>query len=257
MAPRGMLGKGAMSIKPLKKKLFLSLIKFVNLHSKTIFHATTAEEQKEIHKVLKKAEVRIASNVNSAQLNDKRIIKKEPGELKLFYLSRIARVKNLHFALEVLGKLKVAGKITYDIYGSLEDKAYWKECEALIKKLSVNITVSYKGELSFEEVQPMVDKYHFLFLPTLNENFGHSIYETLISACPVLISDTTPWNGVNDNYCGFSLALKDKDEWLNSLQFMLQTDSDIYDYMCQNCLIFMKEKTNSANDLKAYKELFA
>ncbi len=257
LAPRGMLGRGAMSIKPLKKKLFLSLIKFVNLHSKTIFHATTAEEQKEIHKVLKKAEVRIASNVNSAQLNDKRIIKKEPGELKLFYLSRIARVKNLHFALEVLGKLKVAGKITYDIYGSLEDKAYWKECEALIKKLSVNITVSYKGELSFEEVQPMVDKYHFLFLPTLNENFGHSIYETLMSACPVLISDTTPWNGVNDNYCGFSLALKDKDEWLNSLQFMLQTDSDIYDYMCQNCLIFMKEKTNSANDLKAYKELFA
>lgn len=257
LAPRGMLGKGAMSIKPLKKKLFLSLLKFVNLHSKTTFHATTADEETEIKKFLRRAHVKIASNVNSARLIEKRHLKKEPGEVKLFYLSRIARVKNLLFALEILSKIKTAGKITYDIYGSLEDKSYWKECEAIIKKLPSNIAVNYKGELSFEEVQPMVDKYHFLFLPTLNENFGHSIYETLMSACPVLISDTTPWNGINDGYCGFALPLKAKEEWRNSIEFMAQLDNDLYNYMCQNCRIFMKEKTNSTNDLKAYKELFA
>ncbi len=257
LAPRGMLGKGAMSIKPLKKKLFLSLLKFVNLHSKTIFHATTSDEELEIKKVIKKANVKIASNVNSARQIEKRQIKKEPGEVKLFYLSRIARVKNLLFAIEMLSKVKTSGKITYDIYGSLEDKLYWKECEAVIKKLPSNIIVNYKGELSFEEVQPMVDNYHFLFLPTLNENFGHSIYETLMSACPVLISDTTPWNAINDNYCGLALSLKSEDEWVNSLQFLAQLDNDLYNYMCQNSIIFMKEKANSANDLKAYKELFA
>lgn len=257
LAPRGMLGKGAMSIKPLKKKLFLSLIKFINLHSKTTFHASTAGEEAEIKKFLKKAIVKIASNVNSARLIEKRNIIKEPGDLKLFYLSRIVKVKNLHFALELLSKIKVEGKITYDIYGAIEDKLYWKDCEAIINKLPSNIRVNYKGELSYEEVQPMIDKYHFLFLPTLNENFGHSIYETLMSACPVMISDTTPWTGINDNYCGFSVGLKDKEEWMNVLAFAIQADNELYNYMCQNCITFMKEKTNSESIIKAYKELFA
>lgn len=257
LAPRGMLGKGAMSIKPLKKKLFISLLKFVNLHAKTIFHATTADEKIEISKVLKKAEVRIASNVNSAQLIEKRTIRKVSGEIKLFYLSRIARVKNLHYALEALSSIETTGKIIYDIYGSLEDKQYWKECEAIIKKLPKNIKVNYKGDLSFEQVQPMIENYHFLFLPTLNENFGHSIYETLMSACPVIISDTTPWTGVNDADCGFALPLNDKQEFADVIKGSVSFDNDLYVFMCQNCRIFMKEKINSESDIKAYKALFA
>lgn len=257
LAPRGMLGKGAMSIKPLKKKLFLSLLKFVNLHSKTVFHATTTDEEKEIIKILKKAKVKIASNVNSAQLIEKRAIRKEPGELKLFYLSRIAKVKNLHYALEALSKITIDGKISYDIYGSMEDRIYWRECEAVIKKLPGNITVNYRGDLSFEQVQPMIDKYHFLFLPTLNENFGHSIYETLMSACPVIISDATPWNGVNDLNCGFAIPLKRKDEFASVIKSLVQYDNELYALMCQNCRIFMSGKINNERDIKAYKELFS
>ncbi len=257
LAPRGMLGKGAMSIKPLKKKLFLSLLKFVNLHSKTIFHATNSGEEQEIKKILKKANVRIAANINSAQLVEKRTITKEVGELKLFYLSRVAKVKNLHYALDILSKIQIKGKITYDIYGSLEDKLYWSQCETIIKRMPKNITVNYKGDLSFEEVQPMIDKYHFLFLPTLNENFGHSIYESLMSACPVIISDTTPWNGINEVGCGFAIKLKDRNEFENVIKSLISFDDELYKYICKNCTIFMKEKINTETDLKAYKVLFA
>lgn len=256
LAPRGMLGKGAMSIKPLKKKLFLSLIKAINLHSKTVFHATTPDEEKEIRKVLKKAEVRVAPNVNSTQLIEQRVTQKQEGELKLFYLSRVARVKNLHFALEVLSKLEIKGNIVYDIYGSVEDKAYWKECEAIIKRMPENISVQYKGDLSFEQVQSVIENYHFLFLPTLNENFGHSIYETLMSACPVVISDTTPWNDINQLGCGFALPLKDSQSFRNVISKILCFDNNQYQYMSQNCLTFMKEKINKSNDIKAYKALF-
>jgi glycosyltransferase involved in cell wall biosynthesis len=33
-------------------------------------------------------------------------------------------------------------------------------------------------------------------MPTLNENFGHSILESFCAGCPVIISDQTPWNGL-------------------------------------------------------------
>lgn len=256
LAPRGMLGKGALSIKPLKKKLFLSLLKFVNLHSKVIFHATTGDEVKEIRAFFKKAHVRIASNLNTTPLLKHHDIIKEEGYLKLFYLSRIARVKNLHFALEVLRSLKTEAVIRYDIYGSNEDEIYWKECEAIIKKLPSNIKVSYKGELSFEQVQSTISHYHYLFLPTLNENFGHSIAETLKSACPVIISTATPWTKINKHHCGFAIDLSDKKRFETVILEAANQNNEEYRKISENCVKFMENNTNNQKDIDDYKNLF-
>jgi glycosyltransferase involved in cell wall biosynthesis len=256
LAPRGMLGKGALSIKPLKKKLVLSVLKFIQLHSGIIFHATTSDEEKEIKNVLPKANVRIAPNINSTQLKTTRSIVKNKGELKLFFLSRISRVKNLHYALEVLKNIKSEGRIIYDIYGSLEDQTYWEECEKIIRTLPSNIQVNYRGELSFEKVQPTIDAYHFLFLPTLNENFGHSIYETLISACPVIISNTTPWNKVNNSGCGYAIPLHEKREFERIISDAVKMDNETYTTIWKNCIKFMNANTDSRYNKTAYLELF-
>jgi glycosyltransferase involved in cell wall biosynthesis len=256
LAPRGMLGMGALSIKPLKKKLFLSLLKVVDLHSKVTFHATTTDEEKEIRRVFKNAKVRIASNVNSTKIRTDRAIGKKKWELRLFFLSRISRVKNLHYALEILRDLGTDGNIVYDIYGSMEDKLYWKECESIISSLPSNIKVNYRGDLSFEKVQNTIEAYHFLFLPTLNENFGHSIYESLVSACPVIISDTTPWNGINEAGCGFAIPLKEKEGFEKAIREALAMDEAAYSSVWKNCVKFMSANAGKDTEKKAYLELF-
>lgn len=255
LAPRGMLGKGALSIKPFKKKLFLFLLKFIDLHSHVTFHATTADEENEIRKVFVNADVNIAPNLNSTKLISDRSITKEKGELKLFFLSRISRVKNLHYAMEILRNIRTDGKIVYDIYGSMEDKEYWNECETIIKTLPSNITVNYKGGLSFEKVQQTISGYHFLFLPTLNENFGHSIYESLISACPVIISDTTPWNGVDTAGCGHAIPLKDKKQFEKVISEAVDMDNNAYTFIWKNCVKFMNANAGEPNT-NAYRKLF-
>lgn len=257
LAPRGMLGKGALSIKPLKKKIFLSLLKFVNLHSKVVFHATTGDEEKEIKGFFKKANVRVAANINSTPILKSRSITKQKGMVKFFYLSRIAKVKNLHYALEILKEMPLQINVTYDIYGSMEDKAYWHECEKLIKQLPASVKVNYKGELSFEEVQPVISQYHFLLMPTLNENFGHSIAETLRSACPVIISDQTPWNGINKANGGYALDLKSKSKFKEVVLKAVNMDEDEYASMSQNCINFMQQHTDFEKDKSAYKKLFS
>ena len=257
LAPRGMLGKGALSIKPIKKKLFLSLLKFVNLHSKVVFHATTSEEEKEIKGFFKKANTRIAANINSTPILKGRNITKQKGTVKFFYLSRIAKVKNLHYALETLKEMPPQINVIYDIYGSMEDKAYWHECEKLIKQLPASVKVNYKGELGFEAVQPIISQYHFLLMPTLNENFGHSIAETLRSACPVIISDHTPWNGINKAHCGYALDLKSKSKFKEVVLKAVNMDEDEYASMSQNCIKFMQQHTDFEKDKKAYKKLFS
>lgn len=256
LAPRGMLSPGALSIKPLKKNIYLFLSKINGIYKDIIFHATSSDEEKEVKQFFPNAEIRKAHNVNSTLPVMTQKINKKSGELKLFYLSRIARVKNLHYALHILAELKTDANITYDIFGSKEDETYWKECEAVIKKMPPNIKVNYKGELSFEQVQEQIVKYHFLFLPTLNENFGHSIVESLISACPVIISDQTPWNDVNKYNCGYAVALNKEKEMTSIILETARMEDMMYKRMSENCLTFIVKKINKEENIKAYSELF-
>ena len=257
LAPRGMLGKGALSIKPLKKKLFLSVLKFVNLHSKVIFQATTKEEEKEIRVFFKAAQIRIAPNLNTTTVLKNKKTEKHKGELKLFFLSRISKVKNLMYALDVLAQINSIGKITYDIFGSEEDEKYVQQCKDKIRQLPKNIQVNFKGKLGFEEVQERIAGYHFLFLPTLNENYGHSIAESLKSACPVIISTNTPWSGVNEAVCGFAIDLRNKRVFVKKIEELVETGETEYRILSQNCVKFMKQNSDEANEIKAYKQLFS
>ena len=50
-------------------------------------------------------------------------------------------------------------------------------------------------------------------MPTLGENFGHSILEALAASLPVLISDQTPWRDLEMRKAGFDLPLGDRDQF--------------------------------------------
>ncbi len=78
------------------------------------------------------------------------------------------------FALEIL-KYFTNEQISLSIYGSIEDEIYWNKCDDLIKQ--TNLKAFYKGALYPNDVQRELSKYHFLFSPTLHENFGHVIVE--------------------------------------------------------------------------------
>ena len=73
-------------------------------------------------------------------------IEKKPNELKLVYIARIHPTKNTLKAIEWLGGL--SGNIQYDIYGSIENEIYWKQCQDAISRLPQNITVRYKGVIN-------------------------------------------------------------------------------------------------------------
>ncbi len=60
--------------------------------------------------------------------------------------------------------------------------------------------------------------YDFLVLPTCFENFGHVIVEALTAACPVVLSDTTSWRGLESKRAGFDVPLSDMQLWTQTLQ---------------------------------------
>jgi glycosyltransferase involved in cell wall biosynthesis len=255
LAPRGMLGKGALGIKSLKKQVFLTLAKISGWYRNISFHATQQQEERDIRDHFKSARIIIAPNVNSASVKENKSQKGE-NKLRLFYLSRIASVKNLHFALEILKDIPPDFSVLYDIYGNLEDMEYWQRCQSVIEKLPKNISVTYKRELSFNEVQEVISNYNCLFLPTLNENFGHSIVESLLCGCPVIISDQTPWNDLENYNAGFALSLNDKQKFVNAIVHYAKMNDIEFSKNSKEAIKYISSKIDIQKIVDQYKNLF-
>ncbi len=230
LAPRGMLGKGALAIKSFKKKLFIRFAKLKGLHNSITWQASSENEKKDIEAVFGRfVKIKIAGNLSYIEQMPFQKRKKEVGELKLFFLSRIVPIKNLHVALEALSKIDSDKKIVFDIYGPLEDAAYWQKCQNIIGKLPTNIRVTYKGVISNKESQSTLQNYQALYMPTLNENFGHSILESFAAGCLVIISDQTPWNNLQTMNIGYNIKVNEKkpeNELLDALNSLLNLTED-------------------------------
>ena len=205
MHVRGMLHSGALAQKPFKKKLFLSGIKLLGLHKKITFCVSDSKEKKFTQIVLgKNTKIAIAQNF-PASFEAMESINKNIGELKLISIALISAMKNHALVLEALSLVK--SNIIWNIYGPIKDNEYWEKCKELIAKLPPNISVVYEGEINPTQVYQTLNNYHFFILSSESENFGHALYEAMISAKPIITSNNTPWNFLNENNAGYNVEL--------------------------------------------------
>lgn len=257
LAPRGMLGSGAMQIKSLKKKLYLSAAKAYGLFRDVTWHATGEHEKKDIlEKIRNESTVVVAPNLSWFQVSEKTHVEKQKGRIELFYLSRIAKVKNLHLALEMLKKMPTDIEVNYTIYGPKEDPEYWQKCQKIINALPNNVQVSYGGVIEHENLAEVLCKHHALFLPTSNENFGHSIIESLACGCPVLISDQTPWRELSSKFAGQDLSLKDENGFLKCIVDWANESAAEFAVWQQGARKMASAFYNDPNGKEKYLELF-
>lgn len=257
LAPRGMLGSGALHLKSKKKNAFINLAKTVGLYKGISWHATSLQEENEIRQVFGNAvPIKTISNLIMPPAAGRIDYSKEPNEVKICFISRIAQKKNLLFALQVLQSIQ-SGNITFDIYGPAEDEAYVNDCKDLAKQLPANVSVSFKGELQGMEVEQALKNYHLFFLPTLNENFGHAIVEAILNGCIPLLSDATPWRNLQTQNIGWDISLHEKEKFVTAVNEMLQMNQTDFEVKSKAVQQYARLHCLDENTINAYKDLFA
>jgi glycosyltransferase involved in cell wall biosynthesis len=153
---------------------------------------------------------------------------KQPGTLKVVFISRIFPIKNLLFLLSAMEKAKDV-RLELTVIGPVEDKAYWAECSRKIAELPGNITVNYLGPKRNDELPAFLAQHHLFALPTTGENFGHAIFEAFLAGRPVLISDQTPWLGLPAGKSGWDLPLDDPGAFTRILEEAARWDQPAFD----------------------------
>jgi len=221
LAPRGELMEGALSIKSFKKNIFLIVVKLLKLYKKVTWHASSEYEAKDIRREFgNNTKIKIALDVPNYNLKKdyERTHKKEKGKLKILFISSIVPKKNLKFAIQVLNKVK--GDFTFDIYGPIKDKKYWKECLNAID-VRVKNRVNYKGVIPNDQIHNVYPNCDLFFFPTLGENYGHVIYESLFYKCPILCSNLTPWDKLNHFKAGLACPLNEHERFSTFIEYLI------------------------------------
>lgn len=266
MAPRGQFSPGALGLKRLKKQLYILFAMRFGLYDNLIWQATNEHEKHDILLTLGRfvpdlaQRIRIAPNLGSRvkmheSKNPSR--KKNSSSIRIVFLSRISRKKNLDYGLRLLSC--VGGDVVFDIYGPIEDRAYWEECKSILNKLPSNIHVSFRGEIHPHQVHTTLSQYHLFLFPTRGENFGHVILEAMTAGCMILISDQTPWRGLAEKKVGWDIALSKQDRFKEILQICVAMSDD--EFMAwSNCATIYAQnfiESHSSSALQSYRNLFS
>ncbi len=258
IAPRGMLGGGALEIKKFKKNTFLWLTKLLRFYKRVTWHASTEEEKKEIQAAFgSNTDIVVAQNIpTSQQLElDDIIEKRATGLVRFVFISRITIKKNLHLAIDALKKVKTGQRVEFHIYGNIEDQDYFNKFKEQIKAYG-NISIEYRGILDPALIPTTFLYADFLLLPTKHENYGHAIVEAWACGCPVIISQNTPWRELREQNLGWDIDIVNKENLVNAIQEGIDMELDIYLEMVKASYNYFKNKLLDKEIIEANRKLF-
>lgn len=225
-SPRGEVSVDRVKIKAYKKIPYLYMLKLTRMYKGCFFHGTSDDEEAGIKKYFNPDAEHFfkVANIAIMQQPDVVELRKKQGELRLFFFSRIHEVKNLLFAIRAVNQCKC--NITFDIYGPIERKEYWEKCEDEIKKSPENIKINYAGIIHHEDMSNIIQSYDAFLFPTINENYGHVIAESLANSRPVILSNgTTPWDDL-DGRAGYAVDLDDMSGFVSKIEYYAGLDEE-------------------------------
>ena len=251
LAPRGMLGAGALAIKPVKKKVFLLAARLLGLFWGVRWHASTEVERAEILTHLPGSDVHTAMNV---PLMDANVMPISAGQgLTWVMVGRIQQKKNLHFALEALQGVDLKGRhLRVELVGPAEDEVYLQHLLSLSKP---GLDIVHVGAVPPHELGEIWGRSHALLMPTTHENFGHAVVEAWAHGRPVLLSDQTPWRGLTEADLGWDVPLE-KTLWADRMQEALHWSAETWEAMSEACVAKHRSLVEDDHLVHANVQLF-
>jgi glycosyltransferase involved in cell wall biosynthesis len=199
-SPRGMLGAAALRFSPLKKRLFWNLMQRRAALSASCIHATAESEYEDIRAYGLRAPVAIVGNGVDIPAQTK--IGNPKGPRTILSLGRIHPKKGLDHLVSAWATIeKHRPDWRLRLVGP-DENGHATQLTTLVARLGVRRCV-IEGPLHDDAKLAAYRDAELFVLPSLHENFGMTVAESLAAGTPVLSSKGAPWAGLKDNQCGW------------------------------------------------------
>ncbi len=258
IAPRGEFSVGALSLNLPKKQSYLYLGRKTGILSNLHWHASTAHEEYDIQRVMGSTarSVHIASDLSAALPKSlpHHSSRTANDALRVVFVSRISPIKNLDYALKVIGNISFP--LDFTIVGPDEDLEYTKKCRSIANQMPEHINVRWSSALPPNQIPDIMAAHDIFFFPSRGENFGHVIAESLGAGTPVLLSNTTPWRGLKELGVGYDLPLDRPDQFAAALKETWEMPSNVALQKRERAAEYARMRQDSSKDVEANQKMF-
>ena len=255
IAPMGLFMPNAMKRKPFKYNSFLLAFKAFGAFKNIIWSVSSEDEKKCVKRVISsKAICCIASDL-PRKVKEHTVKKtKRPGELRVFFISRISPEKNIIQSIDILKQCH--SSIWFTIYGPILNQQYWEKVEEKLLELPSNIHAAYKGNIDSEQVVETLEQEHVFLFTTIGENFSHVVHEALSAGCPCVISDQTPWQDLDKNCAGHVLPLNDNSRFVKAIESYAEMAETEFQKISDAAHDYARRVSRESAETTGYRDLF-
>jgi glycosyltransferase involved in cell wall biosynthesis len=256
LAPRGMLMDSAMAGKTARKRVFIGLLRILGVPRGVRFQATNNLEAVDVRRRFGSgaAVVRI-DNLPGLPPPPSPPPHKEVGHLKVVFVGRSHPIKNLDLLLQAMAGVEAAIELTAIV--AREDEAYAARCRERAAALPPRHRVTFREGVPHEAVGEILRANHIFALPTKGENFGHAIFEALSAGRPVLISDQTPWRGLEALGAGWDVPVDTPEPFRQQLARIAEMSAEEMGRWCDNAWELAQSHLACADIEKRYTQAFS
>lgn len=209
LAPRGELSEGALSVKSVKKAVAAPILRWLTSGTGLYWHASSPREAADIRRFTRDRRQRIHVQANPAPSPALRATYPANSTTTVAFIARMAPIKN--FLQLARAAQLVDFRLNIIVAGSLEDRGYWQKCLEILGACRDTVSIDIKGHLNDDQVVQLLQSVDAMVTPTLGENFGRSIAESLAQGCPVMVPDTTLWTQLIEKGAGWLIDTVEPD----------------------------------------------
>ena len=201
VSPRGMLAPEALQFSAWRKQIFWSLVQQRVVAHAAAWHATSADEAREIRAFGVAAPISIIPNgIDLASLTSDHDVAR-PKRTVLF-LSRVHPKKGLPNLILAWSRVAAERPSWQLVIAGPDENGHRAELEAQVARIGVS-SIKFLGAVYGEAKAKLLASSDVFVLPTKNENFGLVVAEALAAGVPTIVTKGAPWSGLESERCGW------------------------------------------------------
>ena len=211
MTPRGALEPWCLKHKWLKKKLAMMLYQKKDLQKAAAILTTADMEAKHLRDLGLTPPMAVIPNgidVAEYQCRPKHYL--SSVKKQIVFISRINPKKGIEILINVWEKMRADFPDWNVVIAGNGEEAYIEQLKGVISSKGLSDVVEIIPPIFGEAKHKLYMESSLFVLPTYSENFGMVIAEALACGVPVVTTNGTPWQELNDEKIGWCVDLSEE-----------------------------------------------
>lgn len=211
MTPRGALEPWCLKQKALKKKLALMLYQKKDLQKAAAILTTADMEAKHLRELGIKAPLAVIPNgIDVSEYQCRPADCLSSVKKQIVFLSRIHQKKGIEILINVWEKMRFDFPDWNVVIAGNGEEEYIQQLKSMITSKKLQDCVEIIPPVFGKDKHKLYCESSLFVLPTYSENFGMVVAEALACGVPVVTTNGTPWQELNDEKIGWCVDLSEE-----------------------------------------------